>query len=151
MLCTVNQSLLTLGRVISALVERSQHIPYRESKLTRILQDSLGVLQTSGTHAFNRSFTNIDRRQDQDLHHCNGLTSHVQLRRDYQHTGLRPPRQKHPQSPRGQSEADQEDAYQGSVLDDIIILRKYWRPKMFIEKSRKHKVNFVRFRSILRK
>lgn len=38
----INQSLLTLGRVISALVDHSQHIPYRESKLTRILQDSLG-------------------------------------------------------------------------------------------------------------
>ena len=34
--------MLTLGRVINALVERSPHIPYRESKLTRILQDSLG-------------------------------------------------------------------------------------------------------------
>jgi kinesin family member 11 len=38
----INQSLLTLGRVINALVERSQHVPYRESKLTRLLQDSLG-------------------------------------------------------------------------------------------------------------
>ena len=38
----INQSLLTLGRVINALVEHSPHIPYRESKLTRILQDSLG-------------------------------------------------------------------------------------------------------------
>lgn len=33
---------MTLGRVINALVEHSPHIPYRESKLTRILQDSLG-------------------------------------------------------------------------------------------------------------
>uniref|UniRef100_A0A673KF16 Kinesin-like protein n=1 Tax=Sinocyclocheilus rhinocerous TaxID=307959 RepID=A0A673KF16_9TELE len=38
----INQSLLTLGRVIKALVERGPHVPYRESKLTRILQDSLG-------------------------------------------------------------------------------------------------------------
>ncbi|KAG1756753.1 P-loop containing nucleoside triphosphate hydrolase protein [Suillus paluster] len=38
----INQSLLTLGRVINALVERSTHVPYRESKLTRLLQDSLG-------------------------------------------------------------------------------------------------------------
>eukprot|EP00201_Polytomella_parva_P000824 CAMPEP_0175085176 /NCGR_PEP_ID=MMETSP0052_2-20121109/28508_1 /TAXON_ID=51329 ORGANISM="Polytomella parva, Strain SAG 63-3" /NCGR_SAMPLE_ID=MMETSP0052_2 /ASSEMBLY_ACC=CAM_ASM_000194 /LENGTH=1027 /DNA_ID=CAMNT_0016357139 /DNA_START=466 /DNA_END=3549 /DNA_ORIENTATION=- len=39
---SINQSLLTLGRVITALVEHSGHIPYRDSKLTRLLRDSLG-------------------------------------------------------------------------------------------------------------
>ncbi|KAL6559172.1 Kinesin-like protein KIN-5C [Orobanche hederae] len=38
----INKSLLTLGRVISALVEHLGHIPYRDSKLTRLLRDSLG-------------------------------------------------------------------------------------------------------------
>ncbi|KAL6579403.1 hypothetical protein OROMI_009619 [Orobanche minor] len=37
----INKSLLTLGRVINALVEHLGHIPYRDSKLTRLLRDSL--------------------------------------------------------------------------------------------------------------
>ncbi|TPX44833.1 hypothetical protein SeMB42_g04193 [Synchytrium endobioticum] len=38
----INVSLVALGRVIGALNEGSAHVPYRDSKLTRLLQDSIG-------------------------------------------------------------------------------------------------------------
>ena len=41
----INSGLLALGNVISALGDlkrKSSHVPYRESKITRLLKDSLG-------------------------------------------------------------------------------------------------------------
>ena len=38
----INRSLLALGNVINALCQGKPHIPFRDSKLTRLLKDSLG-------------------------------------------------------------------------------------------------------------
>ncbi|XP_045108156.1 kinesin heavy chain-like isoform X2 [Portunus trituberculatus] len=38
----INKSLSALGNVIAALADGKTHVPYRDSKLTRILQESLG-------------------------------------------------------------------------------------------------------------
>eukprot|EP00808_Paulinella_micropora_P007515 g40283.t1 len=38
----INKSLSALGGVINALTEGQQHVPYRDSKLTRLLTDALG-------------------------------------------------------------------------------------------------------------
>jgi kinesin family protein 3/17 len=51
----INLSLSALGNVIKALVSRNkQHVPFRDSKLTRLLQDSLGgntkTVMVGGNH-----------------------------------------------------------------------------------------------------
>jgi hypothetical protein len=38
----INLSLVSLGKVISSLSKKKGHTPYRDSKLTRLLRDSLG-------------------------------------------------------------------------------------------------------------
>ncbi|KAK1896129.1 Kinesin-like protein KIF11-B [Dissostichus eleginoides] len=71
----INQSLLTLGRVITALVEKRPHVPYRESKLTRILQDSLGGRTKTSIATVSPSSSNLEEtehagvRQQSQKHH----------------------------------------------------------------------------------
>ena len=38
----INKSLSALGNVIKALTSGASHVPYRDSKLTRVLQNSIG-------------------------------------------------------------------------------------------------------------
>lgn len=72
----INQSLLTLGRVITALVDRTPHVPYRESKLTRILQDSLGGrTKTSIIATISPASSNLEVRTSDFLQKCFFLSS----------------------------------------------------------------------------
>lgn len=48
----INRSLSALADVLAALAEQRPHVPYRNSKLTHLLQDVIGdALSLTHTHA----------------------------------------------------------------------------------------------------
>lgn len=58
----INRSLSALSDVLGALAERRPHVPYRNSKLTHLLQDAIGestftVMYKSLEHASIHSFS----------------------------------------------------------------------------------------------
>ena len=60
----INKSLSALKNVVNALKEKRNHIPYRESCVTRILQDSLGN-DVLGSDGVSLPMTNVSILQEE--------------------------------------------------------------------------------------
>ena len=55
----INRSLSALGDVISSLAQKNPHVPYRNSKLTQLLQDSLGKNKLMHFQSMNLIFDSV--------------------------------------------------------------------------------------------
>ncbi|KAG1650130.1 Chromosome-associated kinesin KIF4B [Nymphon striatum] len=76
----INKGFLALGNVINALCDKNNHIPYRDSKLTRLLQDSLGGNSHTLSHIMSRRIKNkpVMNRDPQTIEKfCNLDMSHI--------------------------------------------------------------------------
>ncbi|XP_053689941.1 kinesin-like protein Klp68D [Sabethes cyaneus] len=88
----INRALSSLGNVISALAEKSPHVPYRDSKLTRLLQDSLGgnsktiMIANIGPSEFNYNETLTTLRY---AHRAKTIENKPVMNEDPQDTKLR--------------------------------------------------------------
>ena len=96
----INQSLLTLGRVITSLVERAPHIPYRSVDILTFFLPCLALFNEN-VNDFSSSFfqrvqvdsssSGLARWAYQDVYHRYNLTGRCQPGGDSLDARLRPP------------------------------------------------------------
>ncbi|KAH0877301.1 hypothetical protein HID58_064695 [Brassica napus] len=85
---SINLSLSALGKCINALAENSSHVPFRDSKLTRLLRDSFG-----GKHCkdivgyYNWSITTTSRG-DNKHYHAMKVENMVKLKEEFDYKSL---------------------------------------------------------------